>query len=260
MSLILLEGSFKQEDIPPYFYCAIVLDPFNIKRMEDLAQNKLMGLEGITSSFREANIFFSGKRNGFLTMAGTETIKANALSRVLYDNAHYLTSRNFAIFKRLMADDAEGNAISSYFNDVLVNLRQFAIKTGSELRPLLTAIATDGGKIAKLYQKFDSRINSLESLTKWFISALNVILPGKELGSKLPFEQILKSLSSIATLMMESLKSEKEWLVKNKVLTIPPQSSLKIAFGRESTKWDDQMKSVISQYNLAHIFHLGYVR
>jgi hypothetical protein len=87
-----LEMSYAENDIPKYFFLCPYFKP------QDLISGVLRGVEGLTADHRTALSFF---KDCFYIMDGQTTEKMNNLSRVLYDNPHYMTSNNLSAYFRI---------------------------------------------------------------------------------------------------------------------------------------------------------------
>jgi hypothetical protein len=123
-SRALAERSFSAGDIPKQFF---LVGHFNAARMDGLMHaNELEGIEGISGDWRIAEKFLDSQgRNMVLVMPGQETARINKLSRVMYDNPHYLAQNDLDAVKRLSGHTNSGGA---YFANLLTGHLQSVIR------------------------------------------------------------------------------------------------------------------------------------
>lgn len=93
------ERSFSEVDIPNNFYIVSEYDR-NIT-LESLKKHSLEELKGISDSGLIILDFMGVARNIILKMPGDKVVKENKLSRIMYDNPHYLVSNNLEALARI---------------------------------------------------------------------------------------------------------------------------------------------------------------
>lgn len=90
----LTEHSYREEDIPEFFFLGFEWRP------KELKQHRLVGVNGISESAGAISRFIDD--GCALVLDGKETEKINDISRVLYNNPHYMASKGFEAGKRVM--------------------------------------------------------------------------------------------------------------------------------------------------------------
>lgn len=228
---VLIEDSYGVSDIPSNFYLVFNFDADrNPDRLKQLAKGKIEGVKGISGSNQIVLEFVPVGRNAVLKMDGKRVIRDNNLSRVMYDNPHYLMSKDMNALKRLLNKDLSHDDQS---------VRKSTIS--SILDPILRAYSRDyhspEGKIAMFIKSYDFEIlketpdraiNSIKDLARHLKRVTDKIASDKK--RELPFSlsdwerELTKAVQQIA----DTYKKEAEWLVKDDVFDVPAGSTLMI--------------------------------
>jgi len=118
------ERSFSPADIPKQFF---LVGYFSAAHLDGFVyERELKGVEGISGSWRIAEKFLDSQgRNMVLMMPGPATARVNKLSRVMYDNPHYLAQDDLAAVKRIAGHT---NSTGAYFADLLTGHLQSVIR------------------------------------------------------------------------------------------------------------------------------------
>jgi hypothetical protein len=91
------EKSFSTADIPKDFW--VVFDLYEM--VDELKTGRVNGLKGISSSSEIEFQFLGVARDAMLQMDSEKLIKQNKITRIMYDNPHYLVSNNMWGLRRL---------------------------------------------------------------------------------------------------------------------------------------------------------------
>ncbi len=86
----LQEKSFRKSDIPKDFWVVFDLETM----IDELKSGKIKGLKGISSSSEIQFQFLGVARDAMLQIDSTELLKINNITRIMYNNPHYLVSKN----------------------------------------------------------------------------------------------------------------------------------------------------------------------
>lgn len=223
----ILEGSFTELDIPSKFYCVIYFDLKNTEALEQLAIMRLSGVQGIS----DAKIIISqllgeGNREALLVMPGLETARMNQLSRVLYDNYDYLVSRNFASLIRLRNGGG--------FAGLKALMVELAWAVGGELveqsedGPLWSmgkAMVVTSVQNHLVNRLMKAKINSVRQFAFWLKTEVADITKAESIKD-VSVDDLIGPIQAWLDNETQYVKSEGEWLVKDKNLIIPPKSDL----------------------------------
>ncbi len=223
------EKSYTQQDIPENFYVVFDLE----RTIDELKKQKIKGLKGISSSNEIQFQFLGVARDAMLEMDSKKLLKKNDVTRIMYDNPHYLASKNMWALKRIY-QDSPGKWTSSSINHVFGNIFEY-----------LQAIIKKSGKHGNFvhdatyegFRNVDSswskemanklKINNLKDLTEIIKNYINNIFSKKtkrkyDFTSKELYKYLYETLERIGKIY----SSENEWVVKNDYLTIPQNSNL----------------------------------
>ena len=244
-SAFISEDSFSLKEIPKNFYVAFPLGPDSkhfgthlpeyfrkesAAVMAALKKGKLSGITGVSDS---GEIKFEwlgmGDRNAFLKMDGQALVKANKISRIMYDNPDYLASNGLsALFRLTMTDHGDYKQILTKLDEYLKYGAKKAatspdflyaldytgipynLKVGTQLKRV-----KDVGSFAKALHAMMSKYAKSEKSSRW-IAAME----------KTDVAQLAKILRSALVKFGKTFTDEGEWIVKNKDLTIPTGSTL----------------------------------
>ena len=251
-------ASFKEQDIPKFFYLETRMDQEFAK---DLAAGALDGVSGIGGNGEiEYEYFGSGRKDVSLVMPGKETVRLNKLSRVMYWNPHYMLSKNMAALQRVWSTDADGavNRIARYLNELLGDRLEW--DTGS----------LNGDH----HERGSPPINNVQDFIKLVHSYLERRLvpgaQGKYGGSitwlpraakearevlKWSYDKWVRVLTSVGEMVHANYEAESEWVVKNRKLRVPRGSKIRIA-----TKYERRLhQGIIDEYGLGRLYDVEFV-
>jgi hypothetical protein len=93
----IIEKSFTKKDIPDYFYFVFNLED----SIDSLNQYKFKGLKGISSSDKIQFQFLNVARDCVLRMESKELLHINPFTKIMYDNPHYLVSKDLLALRRI---------------------------------------------------------------------------------------------------------------------------------------------------------------
>lgn len=251
----IIEASYSKKDIPKYFRVAIDIR-YKKHAIDDLANMKLIGVEGISSSGDIIYEFLGSGREGFLMMDANEVISLNKLTRFMYDNPHYFFSENMWAMKRLFnkrIDDNKGtwHNIADYVFQEMVRER---IVNKFDLQ------ATAPGQSISYTKAVNTTVNSLKDFVNVFRKAC--IEVNDEKKDKTSYYYFMPKIIELSDDRLQDIVikafhtriswvyvNEGEWIVKNKILEVPKNSYLYILTNYsdkdiedyQSGKWKDDL-------------------
>lgn len=106
------EMSYGPKDIPKSFYVAF--DPE--KALPHLMKGRMPGLKGISGSGEIEFDFFGVARDAMLVMPGKDVVRDNKLSRIMYDNPHYLIANDLEALHRIWNKEASRDRQQVFFS------------------------------------------------------------------------------------------------------------------------------------------------
>lgn len=231
-------ASFSLKDIPTTFW--VVLDlginhlgsnpSFFNRAITGLEAGFLEGVKGISDSGQIVRQF--GYRGAIMRMPGMSVVEANHLSRVMYGNPAYLTSKNLTALFRIW-DRQQDTELGR--NGVMQNL-------AAEVRKVLiqdSINATAGHDLhyygaesdaGRRWSSTAEEISSPETLSRWLFEefrrswSLSFTKPINFTQEDIR-EATLKALYRIGQVYQD----EGEWVLKDTTLRIPQDSTLVVA-------------------------------
>jgi len=206
------------EDIPKKFFVA-----FDFKdAYKGLKEGEFHGMSGISGSGNIKFNFLGVARDAMLVMDSKKVIDINNLTRIMYNNPHYLVSNDMDALKRIFS--AKDN------RRVLENILQYIEKElkGSKHKQL----SYDAGYYSLFNMGWDwakvlPKIKNIKTLTKFLTRKINTDFSEKTGADYNIKEKEINELLWNALLKIgEVYSDESEWVIKNKTFKIPSNSKL----------------------------------
>jgi hypothetical protein len=219
-------ASFGPEDIPPYFY--LVFDPEigrpAFDRVYTTLQSGVMpGVVGISAD--KAIISQFGYRGGILKMPGVETVEANRLSRVMYENHEYLLSKGMSALYRIWDKNPQTlggrwGMMQNLVDDINKRMPPRAYKDLNYF-----GIAS---VVGHAYGKKPVTINNTHELRDYLFEEFVKAWTEQYGKGQCPFtsQDVERAISEGLDAIARTYNDEAEWLLKDKTLHIPANSSL----------------------------------
>lgn len=221
----LLEKSYVPSDLPKDFWVVFDLE----EMLDELKTGKVKGLKGISSNSNIQFDFLGVARDAMLQMDSEELLKQNKITRIMYDNPHFLVSKNMWGLKRLY-NARSAQWISQVFGNIFERIQ-------AEMKPVDKQLAYDMEYYGFRNVDYDwakkmsprLKINNIKDLSKIIKTYIETIFSEKTgISYNIPLQKmqdiIYKSLETIGKIY----SGENEWVIKNDVLTIPKKSHLYI--------------------------------
>jgi hypothetical protein len=226
----LQEDSYSSADVPKFFRVALEVfseAPMIRDRVEQLIKGELSGVRGISANKEIILDFFGdGYRDVLLVMPGAETIKLNKLTRIMYDNPHYLLQNNCAALLRI--EDGghfnQSRMVSTLLDKFVHGFKLFSRKAVD--LELVQWVAESAPR--------PNRINTVKDAAVWLQKAMQYVAKSREAkvieGVDNLKELTLNDYKKIVVLGLSSVsasyRQEGEWLIKGDSLKIPRGSRL----------------------------------
>ena len=197
------------------------------KWIKEIRAGRMTGVIGVSGDPRIVPQF--GYRGGLLVMNGTEFVKLNKLSRLQYDNPHYLVQDNLEALYRIF--DKKRNS-SSGPRGVIFNVGQSLQAESSGRFQYSAKHGAMHQTVADYYQKHLHRFKGLDDLANWLYDAYVKLFTEQKFDrwatmkdevSRAEFKGwLLKGLAQIGNLYSD----EGEWIIKDRDLKIPKSSRI----------------------------------
>jgi len=219
----ILERSFTMEDIPKKFFVA-----FDFKdAYKGLKEGEFYGMSGISGSGNIKFNFLGVARDAMLVMASKKVIDLNNLTRIMYNNPHYLVSNDMDALKRIFS--ARDNT------RVLENILQYIEKElkGSKHKQLFyDATYYSLFNMGWDWSKVLPKIKNIKSLTTFLTRKINTDF-SKKTGAdyNIKEKEVNELLWNALLKIGEVYSDESEWVIKNKTFKIPSDSKLFVLIG-----------------------------
>ena len=243
------ERSFTPADIPENFY--IVTNYPDSVDIEALRSGTLDGVTGISDSGLIVFHFFAVARNVVLKLDGPSVAKDNRLTRVMYDNPHYLVSRNLYALSRIYQKESQWK--QGRYDGVMHNfLEIFAGQLGFP-RIAASDIIVNGSRAAREMapKGIDNAYDFAEYVQRLFESIDDRRF--QSLISDLNEREIESAVFSALENIGKLYRSEGEWIVKDKKLMLPSNDGIAVIMSVPSF-YDDWKADTLEQKDIQTIF------
>lgn len=252
---VLREASYTEADVPKFFWMVTDIDPQFHDKAQQLAAGELHGVQGISDTKQIIVDWLGVARNTVLIMPAKSFLDANNVTRVMYENPHYLVSKNLAAIFRLTNKsqdrDYDWSSVIERVMDYM-KLAQKQVELSDELGTIMYYV--DYGTLSaswfgKIFRNTKPSINSVKQLAAWFKEAS--IQVADEHSKSLVESAKNVEVGEWERLLLAGLKqlgkvyqSEGEWLVKDESLTIPPGSTLLVGLDTMPKDISDEAKRI----------------
>jgi hypothetical protein len=242
------ELSYRASDIPKLFRVVLTLED----SVDELKKRKLDGVTGISDSREIVMGFLGVARDTVLTMPAKETEKLNKLSRIMYDNPHYLLQDNMAALARVW------DKSPSSMDGVIYNIFEYVVGYWSGVAKFKELVYPAKyfawwQDLANVYYKRPKKINNVDDLTKWAMEQTQKMADGDrghnaKVIAELSYDEMKQSILGGLAKVKQIYGSEGEWIVKDKSLKVPKGSTLLV------------LKAPMSTFDYPMIHFMGDVR
>lgn len=207
--------SYGEKHLPRWFYIVGKGD----RAMETLHKGYLDGVEGVSDT-SEIIYHWLRVRNFVLKMPGKAFEQMNEMSRVMYDNPHYLVTDDMAALRRLyMSQRTENNDATYLFDKMQSYITKAATQLGHD--DVQNALNWSGMMdIRKAYDEQRPEMKSFNDFFKFIDGARTDRL------ARVDSDELRQSFWEGLKLMGAQYVDEGEWFIKNKRISIPPNSIL----------------------------------
>jgi hypothetical protein len=256
----LIERSFEDRDVPPWFFLATHKLNLSRKRKQ-LAKGKMLGVRGISGGM---SLPTNWERCAVLAMRGPSLLRANPgnLSRVMYGNPHYMFSKGMAAFLRVGEYINVRSALEAIYDNAatfsggrrLTNFDTYYERAERSLPPI-NGLRDLARNLVAIYKRADEPWRGrAQPIDKW------------------PIEKVMEWAWRGAKSETDPLAQETEWRTKKGYLNIVPRDTwvlidgscpndgdvleLRAALGNGSA-WDGLDHVKVFKNNTERVTHLA---
>lgn len=246
----LIEKSYKPEDIPQDFWVVFDLE----EMLDELKNQKVKGLKGISSDSNIQFEFLGVARDAMLQMSSNKLLKENKITRIMYENPHYLVSKNLWALRRLYnatqthwVDQVFGNI----FEQLQKNLTHRQLKYDMGYHGFRNV---DWDWAKKMSSKM--KVNNIKDLTKIITNYINNIFSKKTgIEYNIKESEVKQALWNSLVRIGEIYSTESEWVIKNDYLNIPKNSILYVLVPTFSS-FNQEMYDIVKSHPKASRFDI----
>lgn len=240
----LKEDSYTQEDIPKQFFIVTSYEQLNTS---DISKGIIQGVTGVSGSAHIVLDFMGVGRNCILTMDGEEVVRNNRLTRIMYDNPHYLVSNDMdALFRIWQKSKSSSFAYTSVFENFFDHTKVWLKKQSDDIYEEILGRWTMGGTPAmKMRDAWTSNNKEVKNL-KDFVDKLRDVLEdiedynGKSIIERMSYREFYNMIEGTLEVVSDIYKGESEWVLKDKTLNIPKGSLFVFGLPLDTfNKWRD---------------------
>ena len=236
------EKSFSAKDIPKDFWVVFDLE----EMVDELKTGKIKGLKGISSDSDIQFSFLGVARDAMLQIDSKKLLEHNKITRIMYDNPHYLVSNNLWALRRLYNASPSrwaNQVFGNLFGEIQKHMKSVDKQLGYDMDyygfrnvdPKWAKQMNSKGKI--------KNIKELSIVIKNYIENIFSDTTGMDYDVSLNTMKdiIFKALKNIG----EIYSSENEWVVKNDYLIVPKNSIMYILI-QEPDNFNKEIYDVVS--------------
>jgi hypothetical protein len=220
------EASFSDADIPKRFFVSIFFDPrYHADKLEQIGNLELKNIQGISGTNKNLLQWFGIAREAALIMDSNEVIRLNKLTKIMYDNPHYLVSNNMSAIFRLFDKKDRGNGIDNLIHNLSDSILGTMKKSSNKIWKSLAEY-----RLESLYRSMDSKkkINNLTDFINFVENSLKQNLKSEYDINPLSDNDYKEIAISTLKQIGKIYKEEQEWRLKDNVLKVPQGSTLLI--------------------------------
>lgn len=272
------------QNVPKAFRVSIDFDE-NIA--QQLANQQLEGISGISDSQINAMQWFNVAREGMLMMSGPETIAMNNLSQIAYGDTDQMMQNNMALMLRIFNQRKPADVIQRLFNYVAAIAKKANDKRFANIAYFMEYTAF-WQHLSYSREAEDIQVNSVGDLVAWAMQVAPTVAQEKQgdWGQKmmtLPASDWEYLINEAVLAVGNVYSDEGEWTVEDKVLKVPSGSTLYIMLPEISDEqradWEDPQqrrmmefmgtgasfakiedrKRIVSQYGLDRLYRIRFV-
>lgn len=222
------ERSFWTEDIPEQFY--VVTDIQHNLKIDDLQEGVLTNVTGVSGSANIVLGFMGVARDLIITMDGQELVKLNKLTRIMYDNPHYLVSNNMEALARMFQSQKDDyyHIFHNLFDYMKIFMKKSSNSAYDELYYEWDYGRPPHFEFEEVLSKMNFKIDNLADFTKLLIKVSNKIpkYKGKEYFENLSFQDVYDLAEGSLKIAGNIFHDESEWILKDKKLILPKKTKL----------------------------------
>ena len=219
------EKSFSAKDIPKDFWIVFDLESM----VDELKTGKIKGLKGISSDSDIQFSFLGVARDAMLQIDSKKLLKLNKITRIMYDNPHYLVSNNLWALRR-MYNASPNNWANQVFGNLFGMIQKQMKGIDKQLRYDMEYYGFRNVDL-KWAKQMNSKgkiknIKDLSISIKDYIE--NIFSDKTGIDYDMPLNTIKDIIFKALKDIGEIYSSENEWVVKNDYLVVPKGSTMYI--------------------------------
>lgn len=237
---------------PKYFYLVfpVDFDSNSYKWAKELATGKMKGVAGVSESPTIIKLF--KRRHGIIVMRGKDFLKENKVSKIQYDNIHYLVQDDLKVLSRLFNTEERIRGKQQ----IMATLCDYVAKNADAKYQKLFDEVTH--IVAGIYEKSGKKFKGVFDLSSWLFYMYSKLgLQNKIFNSKKDFVNkvvfkrwVLKALYELG----QRYSYEEEWVVKNTEINVPKKSTVVLLNDKQTDletvkEYSEKVEDIIP-YNL----------
>lgn len=221
------EESYTKEHIPKNFF--VVFDV--VEAFQHLLKGSI-SVKGISSSGEIQYQFLDVARDTVLIMDSEKLLKLNKISRVMYDNPHYLVSNDMEALYRIFSKSRNKQGKSGLLFNLLEYLKKY-FPADLKYDANYYGLVNYGWDWAEKLPK----IKNINTLSKFLFTKITTEFPRKEKRNyNITLRNFDKMLYDALLDIGKIYSDENEWIIKDNALKIPENSVLKILYPKLTPK------------------------
>jgi len=230
----ILERSYVSSDVPEKFYFVFDLTCRTDKIVNMFQKNFIEKVKGISDTGEIRYFFWGMARNAVLIMDAKKLLEINKLTRVMYDNPHYLLASNMKALYRILAASGQYHVLREILGHFSTVIEKSDNKEVGNLGydAVYYGLPNYGWEWRQDIET--TNINNLKQLSQFLKDRIDnsfSVETGRTYNISLDdyYKYLYKALMSLGKLYSD----EGEWIIKGNGLQIPPNSEV-VIFNEEN--------------------------
>lgn len=223
---------------------------------KQLSDRKIEDIIGISDNKFIIPSFLGIGRNLLLVMPGDEVIKNNNISKIEYNNIDFLLKNNMEMLYRIFSKNSNSYSGRYGLMNNITDYIESVTKPWNVREPfgfLMKNLYEGYWQPAREYGKSNISINNVDDLINFLHNSATIF---SEKTKNISFAEFVKPVLNAFNKIAKIYKSEGEWVINDKVLNVPKNSTLIFSVSKSPNEFSKEQLEIINSDE--KIFHMDW--